>query len=96
MRGRASMLSSGALVIHSGRRVKARPVGSPLAGQPNERTETSVWVSTLLGPEEAAASQGFLERPAGVDLRMKVHAAWFRPYLENYTVDASIFCWIFF
>jgi hypothetical protein len=55
----ASMLSSGALVIHSGRRVKARPVGSPLAGQPNERTETSVWVSTLLGPEEAAASWGF-------------------------------------
>jgi len=53
-------------------------------------------VSTLLGPEEAAASQGFLERPAGVDLRMKIHAAWFRPYLENYTVDASIFCWIFF
>jgi hypothetical protein len=49
-------------------------------------------VSTLLGPEEAAASQGFLERPVGVDLRMKVHAAWFRPYLENYTVDASIFC----
>ena len=48
-------------------------------------------MSTLLGPEEAAASQGFLERPVGVDLRMKICASWFRPYLENYTVDASIF-----
>jgi hypothetical protein len=53
-------------------------------------------VSTLLGPEEAAASQGYLERPVIRDLRMKVPVAWFRPYLENYTVDASIFCWIFF
>jgi hypothetical protein len=49
-------------------------------------------VSTLLGPEEAAASQGYLERPVIRDLRMKVPVAWFRPYLENYTVDASIFC----
>ena len=48
-------------------------------------------MSTLLGPEEAAASQGFLERPAVKDLRMEVLNAWFRPYLENYTVDASIF-----
>jgi hypothetical protein len=40
---------------------------------------TPGWVSTLLGPEEAAASQGFFARPAGVNLRMKVHAAWFRP-----------------
>jgi hypothetical protein len=50
-------------------------------------------MSTLLGPEEAAASlrASYLERPADRDLRMEVPDAWFRPYLENYTVDASIF-----
>ena len=50
-------------------------------------------MSTLLGPEEAAAllRATYLERPLGVDPRMGVHAGWFRPYLENYTVDASIF-----
>ena len=48
-------------------------------------------MSTLLGPEEAAASQGFFERPVIRDLRMEIPVAWFRPYLENYTVDASIF-----
>jgi hypothetical protein len=39
MRDWASMLSSGALAIHPARTAKARPVGSPLAGQPNERPE---------------------------------------------------------
>jgi hypothetical protein len=49
-------------------------------------------VGTLLGPEGAAASKGtHLERPAVRDSRMGVPDAWFRPYLENYTVDASIF-----
>jgi hypothetical protein len=49
-------------------------------------------MSTLLGPEEAAASKGCrLERPVLADLLMEVREAWFRPYLENYTVDASIF-----
>jgi len=49
-------------------------------------------VSTLLGPEEAAASQGYyLERPVVANLLMEVRDTWFRPYLENYTVDASIF-----
>ena len=48
-------------------------------------------MSTLLGPEGAAASQGYLERPVIRDLQLKVLDAWFRPYLENYTVDASIF-----
>ena len=46
-----------------------------------------------MGPEEAAASlrASYLERPVDRDLRMEVPDAWFRPYLENYTVDASIF-----
>ena len=45
-----------------------------------------------MGPEEAAASLRVsrLERPAVLDSRMRVLDAWFRPYLENYTVDASI------
>ena len=33
----------------------------------------------------------FLVRPAVRDSRMRVPGAWFRPFLENYTVDASIF-----
>jgi hypothetical protein len=33
----------------------------------------------------------FFARPAVKDLRMEILDAWFRPYLENYTVDASIF-----
>ena len=72
-------------------------------------------MSTLLGPEEAAASQGAdsanalilpllsrlipwagaklecLTRPVVAGPRTGVRDAWFRPYLENYTVDASIF-----
>ena len=48
--------------------------------------------STLLGPEGAAASLGrYLERPVVAGLRTEIRDAWFRPYLENYTVDASIF-----
>jgi hypothetical protein len=60
--------------------------------QRNEGRQTERVPSTLLGPEEAAAFDGrLLERPAAKDLRMEVLDAWFRPYLENYTVDASIF-----
>jgi hypothetical protein len=49
--------------------------------------------STLLGPEEAAASlrASYLERPVIGGLQMEIRDTWFRPYLENYTVDASIF-----
>jgi len=64
----------------------------PACGTAERANGTSVWVSTLLGPEEAAASWDFLERPVVADLRMEVRDTWFRPYLENYTVDASIFC----
>jgi hypothetical protein len=85
------MLSSGALAI--------RFTFLPLFGQyvlrygATERGQTTEGVpSTLLGPEEAAASKGCrLERPVLADLLMEVREAWFRPYLENYTVDASIF-----
>ena len=53
---------------------------------------TPGWMSTLLGPEGAAASLGrYLERPVVAGLRTEIRDAWFRPYLENYTVDASIF-----
>ena len=45
-----------------------------------------------MGPEEAAAFVGrYLERPVIAGLRMEIRDTWFRPYLENYTVDASIF-----
>jgi hypothetical protein len=70
----------------------ARPVRSPLAGAAERADGLSGWVSTLLGPEGAAASWGwYLERPAVRDSLRGVPDAWFRPYLENYTVDASIF-----
>jgi hypothetical protein len=50
-------------------------------------------MSTLLGPEEAAAllRASYLERPVVADLWMETRDTRFRPYLENYTVDASIF-----
>jgi hypothetical protein len=50
-------------------------------------------VSTLLGPEEAAASLRALTSNglSSRIIRMEIRGTWFRPYLENYTVDASIF-----
>ncbi len=63
------------------------------AGSAERAHGTPGWVSTLLGPEEAAAFLGAcrLERPVIAGLLMEIRDTWFRPYLENYTVDASIF-----
>ena len=63
------------------------------AGEPNERQKRPGWVSTLLGPEEAAASlRADTSNGLAIEnFRMGVLDTWFRPYLENYTVDASIF-----
>ena len=66
---------------------------SRLGGSAERAHGTPGWMSTLLGPEEAAASlrASYLERPVIAGLRMEIRDTWFRPYLENYTVDASIF-----
>ena len=78
-----------------GNSARRHPVSthSPSGELRNEEQSGAGLPSTLLGPEEAAASlrASRLERPAVMDSRMRVHDAWFRPYLENYTVDASIF-----
>ena len=57
------MLSSGALVIHSAGALSARLVRSP-AGAAERAHGAPGWVSTLLGPEGAAADAvGFFKRP---------------------------------
>ena len=65
---------------------------SRLGGSAERAHGTPGRMSTLLGPEEAAASLRALTRTACTEgPRTGALAAWFRPYLENYTVDASIF-----
>jgi hypothetical protein len=49
-------------------------------------------MSTLLGPEEAVASLRALTSNGLAERSLTgTEYVWFRPYLENYTVDASIF-----
>ena len=91
MRVPASMLSSGALAIRFTSLISSGQYALPLGAA--ERGWLAGGVpGTLLRPEGAAASWGwYLERPAVRDSLRGVPDAWFRPYLENYTVDASIF-----
>jgi hypothetical protein len=58
MRGWASMLSSGALVIHPAGARRRGQYASRLGELAERALGVPGWVSTLLGPEEAAASLG--------------------------------------
>jgi hypothetical protein len=91
------LLTSGALVIHSAAADEA--VSRLRSASAAERAcGGGGWVSTLLGPEEAGvlcsgeqSRLGLKKRPVRFAGWIPGGAGWFRPFLENCTVDASIF-----
>ena len=89
MRDWASMLSSGALVIHP---ADARRRGQYAAhlGESAERAHrTPSWLSTLLGPEGAAVPAVAFLNGLGSDGADALCGLLFRPYLENCIVNAK-------
>jgi hypothetical protein len=84
-------LVGGALVIHSGCLCPGRLVRPPRAGCRNGAWGGLPGVGTLLGPEGTGLALGFFFHgplPVSAGVRGR---GWCCPYLENCTVDASIF-----
>jgi hypothetical protein len=64
---------------------------APLGGLGGTSFPRGSLVSTLLGPEGTGLRPGASERLGWRPWRVPWAVALFRPYLENCTVDASIF-----